>query len=259
MVSWPVSRSHTLMSTPPEKSCLPSPDSARGLIPRWRVSVSLPVSRSHTLIVLSWLPEQRRLPSLDSARLDTSPLCPRRVRSSLPVATSHTLIGVSKNTVPVSVSTPGASPAEKSRLPSFESARLVTPVVCRVMVSLPASTSHTLIVPSELAEKSRLPSLETARLYTRSVWPRRVSVSLPVSRSHTLISPGLSLRSSRLAEKRRLPSQHNTRLVNISVCLPRVPDSLPVSRSHSLIVPSLLAEKRRLSLVANARLTTSDV
>ena len=35
------------------------------------VSVSLPASRSHTLIVLSKLPENSRLPSADSARLVT--------------------------------------------------------------------------------------------------------------------------------------------------------------------------------------------
>src|ERR1043165_9879492 len=67
---------------------------------------------------------------------------------------------------------------EKSRLPSLESARLRTSLVCpvEVSVSLHASRSHTLII-ARSAEERRLPSLASTRLPTVSVCPRRVRVS----------------------------------------------------------------------------------
>ena len=52
-------------------------------------------STSHTLMVLSTLPENRRLPSPDSARLLTVAECPYRVKSSRPASRSQTLMVLS--------------------------------------------------------------------------------------------------------------------------------------------------------------------
>src|SRR5262249_56993681 len=65
-----------------------------------RVRASCPVRASHTLTspqdfwVLSSKPppaEAIRLPSGENATLQTSPVCPLRVRASCPVCPSHTL------------------------------------------------------------------------------------------------------------------------------------------------------------------------
>src|SRR5437764_418991 len=81
-----------------DKIRVPSPLIARlatqCVCPR-RVRDSLSVSRSQTLMVLSALPENRRLLSPLRTRLLTSFLCPIRVRVSLS-SKSQTLIVISK-------------------------------------------------------------------------------------------------------------------------------------------------------------------
>src|SRR2546423_388741 len=96
---------------------------------------------SQTLTVLSRLAEARRRPAALQATLETSWVCPLRVRASRPLVASQTLTVLSRL-------------AEARRRPSALQATLKTPLVCplKVRASRPLAASQTLTVLSRLAE-----------------------------------------------------------------------------------------------------------